>query len=70
MFENLAKSVLGTMITEAYEEGYKRGAEDIIRRMSFVYEIARRKGREEGFVDAGAIDIEEITKEEWEDINA
>ena len=61
----MIKELLRPIIEEAYLEGYKKGAEDIVHRMAFVYDICRERGREDAFAEAGAIDIEEITREEW-----
>ena len=71
-------------IIKACEEGYKRGeltwyssgvadgysecAEDITRRMGQIYEIISQKAREDVYTEAGAIDIEEISKEEFDQI--
>ena len=61
----MIKELLKPVIAEAYAEGYKQGAEDIVHRMAFVYDVCREKGREDGLTDVGAINIEEIS----EDIN-
>lgn len=63
MVKEWIKGLLKPVIAEAYEEGYKKGADDIVHRMAFVYDIARQMGREDGLTDVGAIDIEEIKEE-------
>lgn len=62
----MLKELLKPIISEAYEEGYKKGAEDVVHRMAFVYDVCREKGREDGMTDAGAIDIPEISAEEFD----
>lgn len=56
----MIREYMKKLISEAYEEGYKKGADDVVRRMAFVYDICRNKGREDGMCDVGAIDIENI----------
>ena len=64
----MLKELLKPIIEDAYAEGYKQGAEDIVHRMAFIYDICREKGREDGMTDVGAIDIPEVTEEEWRSI--
>ena len=59
----MIRKILKPIIEEAYADGYKKGAEDIVHRMAFVYDVCREKGREDGYLDACAIDIEEVSKE-------
>ena len=59
----MLKKWLKPIIEEAYADGYKKGAEDIIHRMAFIYDICREKGREDAFAEAGAIDIGEVEGE-------
>lgn len=68
MFEKMIRKMLKPVIAEAYEEGYKRGADDIVHRMAFVYDISRQKGREDGMTEVGAINIEEVTVKEFDTI--
>lgn len=71
-------------IIKACEEGYKRGevtwyvsgvsdgyaecAEDITRRCGQLYEIIRQKAKEDAYTESGAINIEEVSKEEFDQI--
>lgn len=62
----IIKRWLKQIIAEAYEEGYKRGAQDIVLRLAFVFDVCREKAIEEGLAEVGAIKIDDIT-EEWEE---
>lgn len=53
-------------IAEAYEEGYKKCLTDVVQRSNFIYEVIAEKARQDVFDDAGAIDIPEITAEEFD----
>lgn len=66
----MIKKILKPIIAEAYAEGYKQGADDIAHRMAYIYDVCRERGKADGYAEAGAIDIEEITKEEWGNIDA
>lgn len=72
MLEKVLKKYMQPIIKEAQEEAYKKGAEDVIRRFAFVYEtvaqIAKADAYAEVYAEAGAIDIEEISKEEFDQI--
>ena len=54
----MIKKILKPIIAEAYEEGYRKGSDDVVRRMAYIYDFCRRKGREEGLTDVGAIDLD------------
>ena len=69
MLNEMMKKAVAPIIAEAYAEGYKKGAEDIVHRMAFVYDICREKGREDGMTDVGAIEFPEVTEEEWRAVN-
>ena len=56
------------IIKEAQEEAYKQGAEDVIRRFAFVYDEVRNIARADAYAEAGAVNIEEITPEEFDTI--
>ena len=56
----ILEKLLKPIIEKAYEDGYKKGADDIVRRMAYVYDVCRRKGLEDGLADAGAIDLSDI----------
>lgn len=56
----ILEKLLKPIIEKAYEDGYKKGADDIVRRMAYVYDVCRLKGLEDGLADAGAIDISDI----------
>lgn len=72
-------------ITKAAEEGYKRGeihgyvagkedgyiesADDIIRRMTTVYDVVRQTAKIDAYAEEGAVDISEINNEEFEAVN-
>lgn len=69
----MIKEILKPIIEEAYAEGYKKGAEDVVHRMAYIYDVCRERGKADGYAEAGAIniiDIEELTKEEWEKYDA
>ena len=66
MVNEMMKKAIAPIIEEAYAEGYKKGAEDIVHRMAYIYDYCREVGRADGYAEAGAIDIEEISKEEFE----
>lgn len=68
-------------IIAACEEGYKRGelygyvdgredggqsaTDDLIRRLTFLYDAVRQIAKEEAYAEAGAIPINEISEEEF-----
>lgn len=53
-------------IAEAYAEGYKKCLTDVVQRSNFIYEVIAEKARQDVFDTAGAIDITEITAEEFD----
>ena len=55
-------------IAEVAEKAYKQGAEDTIRRFAFVYDAIAKTAKEDAYTEAGAIPIEEITKEQFEEL--
>lgn len=75
---------LETKITDACEEGFKRGRyygyveghedgivsgqDDVVRRVAYLYDTVRAKAYEDALTEAGAIDIEEIAKKEFNQI--
>jgi len=63
MVKEWIKGLLKPVIAEAYEEGYKKGAYDVVHRMAYIYDACRQMGRADGLADVGAIDIEEIREE-------
>lgn len=63
MLEKVLKKYMQPIIEEAQEEAYKRGAEDVIRRFAFVYETVAQTAKADAYTEAGAIDIEEVSKE-------
>ena len=73
-WEELAPSLqekfknLQNLIKEATEEAYKQGAEDVIRRFAFVYETVAQTAKADAYAEAGAVNIEEITQEEFDTI--
>lgn len=69
MVNEMMKRAIAPIIEEAYAEGYKKGAEDIVHRMAYIYDYCREQGRIDGMTDAGAIDIEEITTEQFEEVS-
>lgn len=63
MFQEILRKYMQPIIKDAQEEAYKQGAEDVIRRFSFVYDEVRNLAREDAMAEAGAINIEEIADE-------
>lgn len=55
-------------VADVVEEAYKKGAEDTIRRFAFVYDTIAKSAKEDAYAEAGAIPIEEITKEQYEEM--
>ena len=53
-------------IKEAYDEGYKVGTDDVIRRLAYVYDAVRQTAKIDAYAEAGAMDIDEVTKEQFE----
>lgn len=69
MIEKLLKKYMQPIIEEATEEAYKQGAEDVIRRFAFVYETVAQTAKADAYAEAvNAINIEEISKEEFDQI--
>ena len=68
MFEKVLKKYMQPIIEDAQEEAYKKGAEDVIRRFAFVYETVAQTAKADAYAEAGAINIEEISKEEFDQI--
>jgi len=64
MFEELLKKYMQPII----EDAYKQGAEDTIRRFAFVYDVVRQNAKEDAYAEVGAIDIEEISRDEFDDM--
>ena len=48
------------------EDGYVESADDIIRRMTTVYDVVRHNAQIDAYADAGAIDIKDISAEEFD----
>ena len=68
MLEKVLKKYMQPIIKEATEEAYKQGAEDVIRRFAFVYETVAQTAKADAYAEAGAVNIEEISKEEFDQI--
>ena len=68
MLEKVLKKYMQPIIKEATEEAYKQGAEDVIRRFAFVYETVAQTAKADAYAEAGAINIEEVSKEEFDQI--
>lgn len=68
MFEKVLKKYMQPIIKEATEEAYKQGAEDVIRRFAFVYETVAQTAKVDAYAESGAVNIEEITPEEFDTI--
>ena len=64
MFEELLRKHMQPII----EDAYKQGAEDTIRRFAFVYDVVRQNAIEDVYAEEGAIDVEEISREEFDDM--
>ena len=68
MIEKLAELIwqkLEPRIKEAYDEGYKVGTDDLIRRLAYVYDSCRQTAKADAYAEAGAIDVNEIAEEEF-----
>ena len=68
MFETILRKYMQPIIKDAQEEAYKKGAEDVIRRFAFVYETVAQTAKADAYAEAGAVNIEEITPEEFDTI--
>ena len=71
MMEKLAELIwkaLEPKIAEVTEKAYIKGGEDMIRRFAFVYDAVAKTAKEDVYADAGAIPIEEISKEQFDAI--
>ena len=64
MFEELLRKHMQPII----EDAYKQGAEDTIRRFAFVYDVVRQNAIEDVYAEEGAIDVEEISREAFNDM--
>ena len=53
---------------EGHEDGTLSATDDVIRRMTYVYDFIAAKAKEDAYAEAGAIDIEEISKEHFDAI--
>ena len=53
---------------ETIERAYVKGGEDVIRRFAFVYDAIAKTAKEDVYTNAGAIPIEEISKEQFDAI--
>ena len=70
MFEELLRKYMQPIIEEATEKAYKQGAEDTIRRFAFVYDTIAQTAKRDAYDEVGAIDIEELSPEVFEEIGA
>ena len=77
-------SRLEPMMKKAYADGYRDGSErgykeghhdgavsttdEVTRRMAKVYEVCRAKAKEDAYAEAGAIEIEDISKEAFDNM--
>lgn len=66
--EEMIQNALKPIMADVAEEAYKKGAEDTIRRFAFVYDTIAKSAKEDAYAEAGAIPIEEITKEQYEEM--
>ena len=53
-------------IAEVAENAYVKGSEDTIRRFAFVYDAIAKQAKEDIYAQAGAIEIPEISKEQFD----
>lgn len=53
---------------EGHEDGAATATDDLIRRMTYVYDYISAKAKEDAYTEAGAIDIEEIGKDQFDEI--
>ena len=51
---------------ESIEKAYVKGGEDMIRRFAFVYDAVAKTAKADAFAQAGAIEIPEISKDEFD----
>lgn len=66
MIEKLAEliwKILEPRIDELLERAYVKGSEDIIRRFAYVYDTVAKTAREDAYVEAGAIEIDDLDEE-------
>ena len=68
MFEKILRKYMQPIIKDAQEEAYKQGAEDTIRRFAFVYDTIGQKAKEDAWAEAGAIPIEDLSPEVFDEI--
>ena len=54
--------------SEGHDDGAVSATDDVIRRMTYVYDFIRHKAEEDAYTQAGAINIEEISKNEFDAI--
>ena len=66
MIKEWIRALFKPMMEEAIEEAYVKGGEDMARRLAYVFDIVRDKAREEGLTDVGAIEIPEISADEFD----
>ena len=62
----LSKEELTEIIAEGYANGYKKCMTDVIEHCNFVYEVIAEKARQDVLDAVGAIEIPEISAEEFD----
>lgn len=71
MFESLVSKIVEAFepkIKEITEEAYKKGAEDTIRRFAFVYDTIAQIAKSDAYAEAGMMDIEEISADQFKEL--
>ena len=64
MFEEMVKKLMKPIIAEVYKEGYKDGE----RRMLEMYRYGWEVGHSDTMAMLGEIDLQEISKEQFEEV--
>ena len=71
MIDKIAELIwekLEPKVKEATQEAYKQGAEDTIRRFAFVYDTIAQTAKADAYAEAGMIDIEQISTEQFKEM--
>lgn len=65
-FADIIWKQLEPRFEKTIERAYVKGGEDMIRRFAFVYDAIAQTAKADVYADAGAIEIPEISPEEFE----
>ena len=61
--------ILEPRLEEVIQKAYVKGGEDVIRRFAYIYEAVGEMAKQDAYAEAGMIPIEEISKEQYEELN-